>query len=152
MKYFATKTFATALLSTLMALGIPLNVQAQPSCSNATLSGSFGYTNTGTIIAGPFAGPFGGVGHQTFDREGNTEATATVSVNGNIFHVTITGTYTVNSNCTGSMTLLISTGGAGTFTNHVDFVIVHGGTEMRAIQTDPGAVVTTVLEKQSPED
>lgn len=148
MKRFGTKTFAAVVLWALMALGLPLSVQAQPSCSNNTLNGSFGYTNTGTILAGPDAGLFGGVGRQTFDGKGNTEATATVSVNGTISHATIKGTYVVNSNCTGSMTLLVSVG-SETFTNRVDMVIVHGGTEFRAINTDPGIVLTTVASKQS---
>jgi hypothetical protein len=128
-------------------LGIPLSVQGQPSCSNATLNGSFGYTNTGTILAGPDAGPFGGVGRQTFDGKGNTEATATVSVNGNISHATIKGTYVVKSNCTGSMMLPVLAG-TETFTNHVDFVIVQSGAEFRAINADPGIVLTTVANKQ----
>jgi hypothetical protein len=62
MKHSRTKVFATVVLLGLVALGIPLSAQAQPNCSNATLSGSFGFTNTGTILAGPEAGPFGGVG------------------------------------------------------------------------------------------
>lgn len=151
MKHIGTKTIAMVVLSALMALGVPLSMQAQPSCSNATLNGSFGYTNTGTILAGPAAGPFGGVGRQTFDGKGNTEATATVSVNGNISHATIKGTYVVNSNCTGSMTLLVSVG-VETFTNHADLVIVHGGAGFRAINTDPGVVITTVAKKQSRSD
>jgi len=151
MEQFGTKVFATVLLSALVALCMPLSVQAQPSCSNATLNGSFGYTNTGTILAGPDAGPFGGVGRQTFDGKGNTEATATVSVNGNIYHATIKGTYVVNSNCTGSMTLLVSAGNE-TFTNHVDLVIVAGGAEIRAINSDPGIDLTTVARKQSRRD
>ena len=148
MKHSRMKVFATVVLLGLVALGIPLSAQAQPNCSNATLSGSFGFTNTGTILAGPEAGPFGGVGRQTFDGKGNTEATSTVSVNGAISHATIKGTYVVNSNCTGSMTLLVSAGNE-TFTNHVDLVIVHGGAEFRAINTDPGIVLTTVANKQS---
>jgi len=147
MKYFGTKGFATLVFSAFVTLGIPLSVLAQPSCSNATLNGSFGYTNTGTILAGPNAGPFGGVGRQTFDGKGNTEANATVSVNGNISRATIKGTYVVKSNCIGSMTLLVSAG-TETFTNHVDFVIVHGGAEFRAINADPGIVLTTVANKQ----
>src|SRR5215831_16537380 len=146
MKHVGTKAFATVVLSAFVALGIPLRVQAQLNCSNATLNGSFGYTNTGTILAGPDAGPFGGVGRQTFDGKGNTQATATVSVNGNIFHVTIKGTYVVNSDCTGSMVLTVSAG-PETFANHVDLVIVSGGTEFRAINTDPGSVITTVGKK-----
>jgi len=84
---------------------------------------------------------------QTFDGKGNTQATATVSVNGTIYHATIKGTYVVNSDCTGSMTL-VGSAGTETFTNHVDLVIVLGGTEFRAINTDPGIVLTTVGKKQ----
>ena len=151
MEHLVAKTFATLLFSAILFLGIAPNAQAQPSCSSATLSGSFGYTNTGTILVGPDAGPFGGVGRQTFDGKGNTQATATVSVNGNIFHVTIKGTYVVNSDCTGSMVLTVSAG-PETFTNHVDFVIVNGGSEFRAINTDPGSVITTVCKKQSSQE
>src|SRR5260370_23191224 len=147
MNHFLAKAFATVIFSTLVVLGTAPNAQAQPACSTATLRGSFGYTNTGTIVAGPEAGPFGGVGRQTFDGKGNTQATATVSVNGNIFHATIKGTYVVNSDCSGSMILTVSAG-PETFTNHIDFVIVGGGTAFRAINTDPGAVITTTGKKQ----
>jgi len=146
-KHFLARAFATVLFFTFTLLANTPNAQAQPSCTNDTLSGSFGYTNTGRILAGPDAGPFGGVGRQTFDGKGNTAATASVSVNGNIFHVTIKGTYVVNSDCTGSMSLTVSAG-PETFTNHVDLVIVNGGTEFRAINTDPGIVITTVGTKQ----
>jgi len=149
MKHLVAKASSTLLFSALLFLGIAPNLQAQRSCSNASLSGSFGYTNTGAILAGPDAGPFGGVGRQTFDGKGDTQATATVSVNGNIFHVTIKGTYVVNSDCTGSMTL-VGSAGTETFTNHVDLVIVLGGTEFRAINTDPGSVITTDAKKQFP--
>ena len=149
MKHLVAKASSTLLFSALLFLGIAPNLQAQPSCSNASLSGSFGYTNTGTILAGPDTGPFGGVGRQAFDGKGNTQATATVSVNGNIFHVNIKGTYVVNSDCTGSMVLTVSAG-PETFTNHVDLVVVPGGAEFRAINTDPGSVITTDAKKQFP--
>jgi hypothetical protein len=96
MKHFLAKAFATVLFSPLVVLGTAQNVQAQLACSTAALRGGFGCTNTGTIVAGPEAGPFGGVGRQTFDGKGNTQATATVSVNGNIFHATIKGTYSMS--------------------------------------------------------
>ena len=57
----------------------------------------------------------------------------------------------MNPNCTGSMTLLVSVGGES-FENHVDFVVVRGGTEFQAINTDPGSVVTTLGKKQLPKD
>ena len=65
-------------------------------CSKAILSGSFGYSSTGTLldsyVPAPYAGPFGEVGRQTFDGKGNTSAKATTSSNGNIAPVTIEGT------------------------------------------------------------
>lgn len=149
MRHLTARAFAAVVFAFLPILGTAQNLhaQSQPSCSNASLSGSFGYTNNGSIVAGPDAGPFGGVGRQTFDGKGNTKATATVSVNGNIIQVSISGTYSVNPDCTGSMILTVSAG-PEVFTNHVTFVIVRGGTEMRAINSDPGSVVTTIAEKQ----
>jgi hypothetical protein len=118
-------------------------------CSNANLHASFGYTSTGTLldtyVPPPLAGPFAEVGRQTFDGKGNTEGTATLSANGNINKVTIEGTYTVNADCTGSMTLNIPSLGA---TVHADFVIDDDGAELRAIVTDSGLVESRVYKKQ----
>jgi hypothetical protein len=119
-------------------------------CSNATLQGGFGYTSTGTLLPSyvppPFAGPFAEVGRQTFDGKGGTDATATVSSIGNITqNVTVTGTYVVNPDCTGSMTLNVITFGA---TVHVDFVIDDDGVEIRAIVTDSGVIESRVYKKQ----
>ena len=83
--------FATAFV-----LGIVPRVQAAEDreCSNASLHGSFGFTSTGTLNAfpPPFGGPFGEIGRQTFDGQGNTAGIATASPNGNIAHLTFEGT------------------------------------------------------------
>ncbi len=140
------KTFAVTVVAAL-ALGIAPKAHADDKgCSDATLKGTFAYTNTGFITAPPdLAGPFAGVGTQTFDGEGGTTATATVSQNGNILPVTITGSYTVNADCTGTFTLQVSPVGV---TSHVFFVISNNGAEFRAINTDPGTVITTVGRRQ----
>src|SRR5271165_1005421 len=120
-------------------------------CSNATLHGSFGYTSTGTLLASipglppPLAGPFAEVGRQTFDGKGNTDATATLSANGNIVKVTIAGAYTVNPDCTGTMTLNVSPLGAIV---HADLVIGGDGAELRAIVSDSGVVESRVYSTQ----
>jgi hypothetical protein len=121
---------------------------AAKRCSDATLWGSFGYTSTGTLLESyvppPFAGPFGEIGRQTFDGKGNTNAIATVSSNGNISKVSVNGTYTVNSDCTGSMTLNIPDFDT---TVHANFVIDDSATELRAIGTDSGVIETRVYKK-----
>jgi hypothetical protein len=120
-------------------------------CSQASLHGSFGFTSTGTLLALPpgLAGAFAEIGRQTFDGRGNTDATATLSANGHINHVTFEGTYEVNADCTGSMTLVVSPLGV---TVPLDFVIDDDGTELRAITTGnrEGNVETRVYQKQFP--
>jgi hypothetical protein len=142
------KTFAIAAV-TALALGLAPAAKADDKgCSNATLIGTFGFTSSGFITAPPaVAGPFAGVGTQAFDGNGTTTATATQSQNGNIRQVTITGTYTVNPDCTGTLTLLASPGG---FTSHFYFVIDDTGNELLAICTDPGVVLTRVERRQFP--
>jgi hypothetical protein len=152
----AAKTLATAF-ATMLILGIAPEASAGDGkgCSNATLTGTFAYTVTGFLVApqfaGPIAGPFASVGTQTFDGKGGTTATAAVSLNGNILRVTITGTYTVNADCTGSMTTNIYSQNPPTsLTGHLSFAIDDSGAEFRAIQTDPGVVVTGTGRKQFP--
>ena len=119
---------------------------AQSGCSVATLSSNYGFTGSG------FASPHHSVkgaevpvaysGLETFDGAGNFSATFTSASNGTISTGdTVTGTYTVNSDCTGSAAF---TTGGGTFT----FVIVNGGDEAMVIQTDPGNTITYDVKKQ----
>jgi hypothetical protein len=137
--------------ATVFFLGIVSSAQANEhkECSNATLQGGFGYTATGTLLPTvappPFSGPFGEIGRQNFDGNGNTDGTATASANGNIAKLTISGTFTVNADCTGSMTLFVSPLGA---TAHLDFVIDKDGTEIQTIGTDAGEIETRVYRKQ----
>ena len=137
--------------ATVFVLGILTTAQAgeHRECSNASLRGSFGFTSTGTLLAlpPPSAGPFAEIGRQTFDGSGNTDATATLSANGNIRRVTVQGTYEVNPDCTGSMTLFVSPFNS---TVGLDFVIDDDGAELRAIITDAGAIESLVFRKQFP--
>jgi hypothetical protein len=142
------KTFAIAAVIAL-ALGIAPTAKADnKGCSNLTLKGTFAYTSTGFITAPPaFAGPFAEAGTQIFDGRGGTTAAVTLSQNGNILPVTITGTYTVNPDCTGTFTLQVS---PIDVTVHVFFVIDDSGNGFQAIETDPGLVITRIARRQFP--
>ena len=151
MKRTVAPTTLIIVFATVFVLGILPKAQAgeHRECSNASLQGSFGFTSTGALIAlpAPFAGPFAEIGRQTFDGSGNTQATATLSANGNINRVTVQGTYVVNPDCTGSMTLHVLP-----FNSRVnlDFVIDDDGAELRAIVTGAGVVEGRVYRKQFP--
>ena len=141
-------TFTIAAIVTLALSLAPTAKADNKNCTNASLKGTYGYTSTGFITVGPApVGPFAEVGTQTFDGKGATTATATLSANGNIVQITITGTYTVNPDCTGTFTLLVSPFGA---TTHLFFVVDDNGTELRAIQTGGGSVETLIGRKQFP--
>jgi len=132
-------------------VGIAPQAQADEhrACSTEGLRGAFGFASTGTLLAlpAPLAGPFAEIGRQTFDGQGNTDGTATLSANGNLRRVTFQGTYVVNPDCTGSMTLLVAPLGA---TVDLDFVIDHDGAELRAITTGnvPGNTESRVYTRQ----
>ena len=134
---------------TALALGLAPAAKADDKgCSSASLMGTFGFTSTGFRTAPTtLAGPIAQVGTQTFDGSGGTTATATFNQNGNTFKVTITGTYTVNSDCTGTFTLQVSPIG---ITTRLSFVIDDTGTELLVICTDPGVVLTGTARRQFP--
>ena len=149
MKRTIAPTTLVIVFAIVFVLGILPKAQAgeHRECSTASLQGSFGFTSTGTLLAlpPPFGGPFAEIGRQTFDGQGNTDATATLSANGNIKRVTVVGTYVVNPDCTGSMTLLVSPFGS---TVNLDFVIDDDGAEIRAIVTGAGSIESRVYRKQ----
>ena len=149
MKRTIAPTTLIVVFAAVFVLGLLPRAQADEhrGCSEASLQGSFGFTSTGILLAlpPPSAGPFAEIGRQTFDGNGNTDATATLSANGNIKRVTVQGTYEVNPDCTGSMRLVVFPFNS---TVDLDFVIDDDGAELRAIVTGTGSVESRVYRKQ----
>jgi hypothetical protein len=141
MKRTITPITAVMIFANMFVLAAALTAQADEECSNASLHGSFGVTSTGTIIG---VGPLSAVGVATFNGQGNHVGFDTISLNGSIIpRSTFTGTYKVNSDCTGSDTENFQ----GGLTIQRNFVIVDGGREIRFIVTNPGNAVTAVARK-----
>ena len=103
MKTWICKATLAATL-TCLALGGATVAQAA-GCSNATLSGKYGQTISGELL--PAAGtvlPQNGVAMTTFDGKGKFTQVDFVVINGTPTSTNFaseTGTYMVNSNCTG---------------------------------------------------
>jgi len=110
--------------------------EAQCPLGNATPHGTYVLTvdGTGTIV-GPPAGSLTAVGEITYDGNGHEHAQYTASVNGTIHKgIMVTGVYTVNPDCTGSLTE--SDG------SHYDMVIAPDGSTVYWIRTDAGFVIS----------
>ena len=127
---------------------------AQTACSSATLNASYAFSDSGFADSGLFmrharlkgtAVPVSAVGVLAFDGAGNVSfSTLTLVVNGGISSETGSGSYTVNSDCTGSISLTSGSIAGITF----DMVIVGGGTEVFGVLTSPGNTQTFDAKKQ----
>lgn len=109
------------------------------ACSLTSLQGTYGVDTSGFFQpAGTTAAssPFASVGVATADGAGHISGSFTESDNGTIRSASDTGTYTVNSDCTGSATF--ASGG------RANFVIVARGNQVLFIQTVPGSVQSGV--------
>jgi hypothetical protein len=90
----SAKTFAVISFFLLLATSL------HAACTGATAAGTFGFTTTGTLILPTGPAPVAAVGLITFDLNGNATGSQDRSVGGAFAHETITGTFTVNRDCT----------------------------------------------------
>lgn len=124
-------------------------VHAQGGCSLATLMGNYGFTSSGFTtpnhsVKGTEV-PFAVVGGGNFDGAGNFSINYTLAIRGGISQgLTTSGTYTVNSDCTGTATF---TAGAAAGTTE-DMVVVGGGAEVFQIITTPSFTGTFDVKKE----
>jgi len=90
-------------------LGIPAAAKAgESSCSLSRAAATWTFTDSGTVIG---VGPRVAFGKFTLNASGNLlNGVATSSLNGVIADETFHGTYTVNSDCTGTISIEIFSG------------------------------------------
>jgi hypothetical protein len=143
---WAQNIIGFALLAVL-AIGVP--AANARSCSLSGVAGKYGYTSSGSI---PTLGAVAGVGHITLDASGNLSGAQTVSFNGAIVPETLSGTYTVNADCTGTATINVYHGGVLARTTNLSVVFDNDQRELRAIFLTAGTVLTVNGRKLFHED
>ena len=111
-------------------------------CSNATLRGDYGFTVTGTTPTGPPPLPveqFLGLALTHFDGAGGLTQPVGVShgsISGDSENATGSGTYSLNADCSGTMTLNL-TGKTPTVSIKLWIVVVNGGNEINTVVRTP---------------
>jgi hypothetical protein len=131
-------TFALAASSTLMAHA--------GACTNSTIQGTYAFTIHGQIV-----NPDGstllvdGLAKTTFDGKGNLTQLDAVAINGNMAPgwASNTGTYSVNSDCTGTFT--VTNGSQAPV--HLQMIIAQSGNRIHDVVTDPGIATTAEAER-----
>jgi hypothetical protein len=149
MKITSLKKIPSMALAAMLALTATQNAMFAEaphdrSCSNVTLRGGYGFF-VGAIVL-PAGTPRSNLGRMSFDGLGNWSITITTNDNGTVRHVEDSGTYMVDSDCTGKM---FSKGGGV-----VEFVLVDGGKELYQLRTVDSSILFrfNVAKKQFPDD
>ena len=144
-----TVFFVCALLLSLTAVA---SAQPQVVCSTAGVAGTWGFTDTGTVILPNGPVPFAAVGTITGDAHGNFSGTQTTSVGGRISKETFKGIGTVNPDCTGTATFSVYDESGTTLLRTATFsvVFVDNAREEREIATSlvlepTGTQVPTII-------
>jgi hypothetical protein len=129
----------------------PLPDEGNQVCTNATLHGTYQWNITGYIQTtnqnggniGDFA-PIVEASYAVFDGHGTiTKLVSTDNFSsGGSFTVTGTGTYTVNSDCSGSLTFNTT---AGTINRHLEIL---DGDTVDFVHTDTGLIIAGTMKKR----
>jgi hypothetical protein len=133
----------TIAISLVLMSANPVHAQ---NCSNATLHGRYAFTIHGAILVGPAAGSVNGIALSVFNGDGNMEQVDAVSHNGIVTQVWRPGTatYTVNPDCTGTMTLTA----VGSPPLDLAFVIGEQGKQIHTVVTNPGFAISSDAVRQ----
>ena len=103
-------------------------------CSEATLRGTYLFSLVGFTVTGTGSDPFAIGGQDVYDGHGHVRSVFTSSTNGQITRfIRSTGNYTVNPDCTGSVSF-----SGGTTTG--DLFIAPDGSQYVFVHTNPGTV------------
>ena len=134
----------------LLASGTSAMAQSNDGhCSNRTLFGDYGYASEGVLLPAPGVTlQFRSVGMTHFDGKGNLTWVEHTVVNGTSLGAGWTaasGTYTVNSDCTG--TAVVNTPNSPVPLN-LAFMVVREGKEMHSV-LDSNAIATVFIKVES---
>jgi hypothetical protein len=148
---------STFLVTALLALSVNYHggiVSAKGRvCDNRMLRGTYGNSFRFLNQVFPYPNPLpiqsnthipgAGISVYTFDGYGNFHGPLVWSHGGKILRGTISGTYTVNANCMGSMEWL---------SENLEFVIVNDGNEIYTLGTEDSHIAVGTMRKQFPTD
>jgi len=118
---------------------------AQPTkaaaCSITTLHQRYGFAINGTSNGNPFTA----VGQIATDGNGTLAGNETISDNGSVGNLLkVLGKYSINSNCTGTMTIQAQ----GRSKQNFDITVISDGTQIDMIQNDSGTTILGTAQAQ----
>ena len=146
MKSKIARTGMVSLFAVVLTMGMIAPAHADDKCSLARSAGKWSFTDQGTVIG---IGPRTAVGVFTLEGNGNFQGLATSSLNGTIADEIISGTITVNPNCTGTLSGEIFVSGVELFAVTINLAFDEDMKQIRGIFTSAvetnGTTLSTVI-------
>lgn len=114
--------------------------QGNVTCTNLGVKHSYSMDFTGIVTS---VGQVAMGGQLALNGKGAVTGTATLSLNGSIVNaVPVTGTYAINSDCTGTAQITPQ----GLPAINLALLVVNGGKELMAVETDANTIVSGTLQ------
>ena len=121
------------VLAATIMVSVAATAEDGNACSFARAAGRYGTSDSGTVVG---IGPRAANALLTLDAAGNIGGPVSASLNGSVTHSTLTGTYTVNRDCTGNASFSeLDQSGNLLLTATVDFIWVNNMREILFIFT-----------------
>ena len=147
----ARSTLVILSIATLVITLAPAGQAQDNSCSTAKAAGDWGFTLSGTILLPTGPVPAAAVARGSFDTQGKgnaTTATEARNVGGDFANETVTASWTVDSDCTGTLTVNAYESGVLVRTSVLSLVFVDNMAEVLLVQqslTVPGGATLPVV-------
>jgi hypothetical protein len=107
--------------------------QAASGCDVTSMNSAYGFVQSGfSYDSNGYLYVMAGNGRVAGDGNGNLTGADTLNYDGTVYRRTFTGTYTINSDCTGTVALTFS----DKTTMHADIVVTNDGKEIAYNGTD----------------
>ena len=134
MKCKVARTGVAIVFAVAVIMSVAAPAAHAANCSLETVAGHWGFTLTGVAIfpAGPV--PVAAVANGVFDAQGNFTGTEARSVGGGYADETLSGNWTVNPDCTGTLTAYIYLSGQLVRTSIASMVFDKSSKEVRMVQ------------------
>ncbi len=125
---------------TVLLVLLPAALFVQSACSNSTLSGAYFYLLNGSMAVSGSTYAYAELGRILADGRGGVTGQGKTGFGGTLVPFSLSGTYTVEANCTGTMTYSVSNQ-FGTTPATITFQVVDGGHSLLAAYSSSGGVL-----------
>jgi hypothetical protein len=132
MNHKSMRTLGLALSAVLLAFVVPAAHAA--TCSTATVAGKWGLTLSGTLILPSGPVPAAAIASGTADLEGNLTGVEARNVDGDYADEIVKSKWTVNADCTGSVTVKAYQSGQLVRTSVLSILFDENSKQIRMVQ------------------